>query len=53
MPLKTVKLLSTESRYYRRTFLKLTSGAAITGVLGADLSGSVVYAEGEKKNATR
>ena len=45
MTLKTVELLSTESRYYRRTFLKLTGGAAITGVLGANLSGSVVYAE--------
>ena len=45
MTLTTAKPLSTESRYHRRTFLKLTSGAAITGVLGANLSGSVVYAE--------
>jgi len=45
MTLPTVKRLSAETRYHRRTFLKLTSGAAITGVLGANLSGSVVYAE--------
>ena len=29
----------------RRTFLKLTSGATITGVFGANLSGSLVYAD--------
>ena len=29
----------------RRTFLKLTSGAAVTGVVAANLSGSLVYAD--------
>ncbi len=29
----------------RRTFLKLTSGAAMTGIVGANLSGSLVYAD--------
>ena len=29
----------------RRTFLKLTTGATMTGVFGANLSSSLVYAE--------
>lgn len=37
---------SEESQYLsRRTLLKLTSGAAITGVVGANLSSSLVYAD--------
>ena len=46
MQLKTMGAASGESRYLsRRTFLKLTSGAAMTGVLGANLSTSLVYAD--------
>ena len=46
MQLKTMGAASGESQYLsRRTFLKLTSGAAMTGVLGANLSTSLVYAD--------
>ena len=46
MQSKTMGAASGESQYLsRRTFLKLTSGAAMTGVLGANLSTGVVYAE--------
>jgi carbonic anhydrase len=46
MQSKTTKALSGECQYLsRRTFLKLTSGAAMTGVLGANLSSSLVYAD--------
>ena len=46
MQSKTTGATSGESQYLsRRTFLKLTSGAAMTGVLGANLSTSLVYAE--------
>jgi hypothetical protein len=54
MTLPTVKRLSAETRYHRRTFLKLTSGAAITGVLGL-ISPAVwsMLKHWAKKNATR
>jgi carbonic anhydrase len=46
MQSKTMKAASGESQYLsRRTFLKLTSGAAMTGVFSASLSGSLVYAD--------
>lgn len=46
MQSKTMGAASGESQYLsRRTFLKLTSGAAMTGVLGANLSTSLVYAD--------
>src|SRR4029434_3826923 len=46
MQSKTMGAASGKSQYLgRRTFLKLTSGAAMTGVLGANLSSSLVYAE--------
>lgn len=46
MQSKTIEAASGESQYLsRRTFLKLTSGAAMTGVFGVNLSGSLVYAE--------
>ena len=46
MQSKAMGAASGESQYLsRRTFLKLTSGAAMTGVLGANLSTSLVYAE--------
>jgi carbonic anhydrase len=46
MQSKTMEALSRECQYLnRRTFLKLTSGAAITGVFGANPSSSLVYAE--------
>ena len=46
MQSKMIEAASEESQYLsRRTFLKLTSGAAMTGVFGVNLSGSLVYAE--------
>jgi carbonic anhydrase len=46
MQSKTMGAASGESQYLsRRTFLKLTSGAAMTGVLDANLSTNLVYAE--------
>ena len=46
MQSKTMEAASGESQYLsRRTFLKLTSGAAMTGVFSASLSGSLVYAD--------
>jgi carbonic anhydrase len=46
MQSKTNEAASGESQYLsRRTFLKLTSGAAMTGVFGVNLSSSLVYAE--------
>jgi carbonic anhydrase len=46
MQSKTMEALSRKFQYLnRRTFLKLTSGAAITGVFGANPSSSLVYAE--------
>jgi carbonic anhydrase len=41
-----MKAVSGEFHYSsRRTFLKLTSGAALTGLLGGDISSSVAYAD--------
>ena len=46
MQSKTMEAASGESQYLsRRTFLKLTSGAAMTGIFGANLSTSLVYAD--------
>jgi carbonic anhydrase len=46
MQSKTMEAASGESQYLsRRTFLKLTSGAAMTGVFGVNLSTSLVYAD--------
>ena len=46
MQSKMIEAASEESQYLsRRTFLKLTSGAAMTGVFGVNLSSSLVYAE--------
>jgi carbonic anhydrase len=46
MKSKTMKAVSGEFHYSsRRTFLKLTSGAALTGLLGGDISSSVAYAD--------
>src|SRR5207244_1065424 len=46
MQSKTMEAASGESQYLsRRTFLKLTSGAAMTGVFSANLSTSLVYAD--------
>src|SRR6516164_3124339 len=46
MKSKTIKAVSGEFHYSsRRTFLKLTSGAALTGLLGGDISSSVAYAD--------
>jgi len=46
MQSKTMEAASGESQYLsRRTFLKLTSGAAMTGVFSANLSSSLVYAD--------
>jgi len=46
MQSKMIEAASGESQYLsRRTFLKLTSGAAMTGVFGVNLSSSLVYAE--------
>lgn len=46
MQSRTMEAASEESQYLsRRTLLKLTSGAAITGVVGANLSSSLVYAD--------
>src|SRR5213080_2416591 len=60
MQSKTMEAASGESQYLsRRTFLKLTSGAAMTGVFSANLSSSLVYADTlgkekrDKKNFSR
>ncbi len=46
MQFKTIGAASGACQHLnRRTFLKLTSGAAITGVFGASLSGSLAYAD--------
>jgi carbonic anhydrase len=46
MQSKTIGAAAEESQdLSRRTFLKLTSGAALTGVFGVNLSGSLVYAD--------
>ena len=46
MQSKTMEAASWESQYLsRRTFFKLTSGLAMTGVFGANLSSSLVYAD--------
>ena len=46
MQSKNIEAASGESQYLsRRTFLKLTSGAAMTGVFDVNLSSSLVYAE--------
>ena len=46
MQSKAVRMGSGKSQYLnRRTFLKLTSGAAMTGVFGLNLPTSLVYAE--------
>src|SRR6266481_8893249 len=46
MQSKTMEAAPGESQYLsRRTFLKLTSGAAMTGVFSANLSSSLVYAD--------
>jgi len=46
MQSKTTQAASVKSRYLnRRTFLKLTSGVAMTGIFGANLSSNLVYAD--------
>ena len=46
MPFKTIAAAFEESQgVSRRTFLKLTSGAAMAGVFGAGMSANVVYAD--------
>jgi carbonic anhydrase len=46
MQSKTMEAASGECPYLsRRTFLKLTNGAAMTGVFGVNLSSSLVYAD--------
>lgn len=51
---KTMESASGECQQLdRRTFFKLASGAVMTGVIGASLPGSLVYAEAlgkEKRN---
>jgi len=46
MKAKTVEVESGECQHLsRRAFVRLTSGAAIAGIVGANLSGSLVYAD--------
>jgi carbonic anhydrase len=46
MPSKNIGAAAEESQQLnRRTFLKVTSGAALTGVFGGNFSASLVYAD--------